>query len=210
MEHSESMGDRRPVSMTVGLYTGMIVLLTMGVCQAQNAGGSDLADLTQISMDQTDLLGQYVLYNLWANGRIASWLDTLDEERFIREVESSFSSIRKTVAHIWNAERGWLNYVQDAPWGAAPASKFSGDAVSMLTAWLDTSRDFVQYVSGAEPFNLYRPKLTENAEPGHTYAQMIMHCMNHSTYHRGQLITIGRQLGLTSPPQTDFIFYLGQ
>jgi len=39
-------------------------------------------------------------------------------------------------------------------------------------------------------------------------ADMIHHCMNHSTYHRGQLITIGRQAGLQDPPRTDFIYYV--
>ncbi|MFN2424735.1 MAG: DinB family protein [Cryomorphaceae bacterium] len=32
--------------------------------------------------------------------------------------------------------------------------------------------------------------------------------MNHSTYHRGQLVTMGRQAGLSTPPQTDYIFYV--
>jgi len=32
--------------------------------------------------------------------------------------------------------------------------------------------------------------------------------MNHGTFHRGQLVTMGRSLGLTDPPKTDFIHYL--
>jgi len=32
--------------------------------------------------------------------------------------------------------------------------------------------------------------------------------MSHSTYHRGQIITIGRNLGMTDAPMTDFNFYL--
>ncbi|MFB6801427.1 DinB family protein [Peribacillus butanolivorans] len=31
--------------------------------------------------------------------------------------------------------------------------------------------------------------------------------MNHSTYHRGQIITIGRNVGLTDAPMTDFNIY---
>lgn len=41
-----------------------------------------------------------------------------------------------------------------------------------------------------------------------TFAQIIMHCMNHSTYHRGQIITCMHQLKITEIPQTDFIYYL--
>ena len=37
---------------------------------------------------------------------------------------------------------------------------------------------------------------------------MIHHCMNHSTYHRGQLITLARQLGMRAGvPSTDLLYY---
>ncbi|WP_315819131.1 DinB family protein [Paraflavitalea speifideaquila] len=32
--------------------------------------------------------------------------------------------------------------------------------------------------------------------------------MNHSTYHRGQVVTIGHQVGLKDAPITDYMFYL--
>jgi uncharacterized damage-inducible protein DinB len=38
-------------------------------------------------------------------------------------------------------------------------------------------------------------------------SEMIHHCMNHSTYHRGQIITMGKQLNLSKAPSTDLIFY---
>ncbi len=41
----------------------------------------------------------------------------------------------------------------------------------------------------------------------HTLADLIRHVVNHSTYHRGQLVTMLRQLGHT-PPSTDFTRYL--
>ncbi len=38
--------------------------------------------------------------------------------------------------------------------------------------------------------------------------EMIQHTVNHSTYHRGQIVTIGRNVGLTDAPMTDYMFYL--
>ena len=35
--------------------------------------------------------------------------------------------------------------------------------------------------------------------------QMLLHLFNHQTYHRGQLITMLRQVGVTKIPATDFI-----
>ena len=43
----------------------------------------------------------------------------------------------------------------------------------------------------------------------HVYWQAFQHVVNHSTYHRGQIITMLRQLGV-KPPGTDLImFYRG-
>lgn len=38
-------------------------------------------------------------------------------------------------------------------------------------------------------------------------AHMMLHVVNHSSYHRGQVVTLLRQLGQT-PPSTDFTLYL--
>ena len=37
--------------------------------------------------------------------------------------------------------------------------------------------------------------------------QMIMHCLNHSSYHRGQVVTQMRELGLEDIPRTDLIHF---
>ncbi len=38
-------------------------------------------------------------------------------------------------------------------------------------------------------------------------AEAVLHCMNHSTFHRGQLITIFRQLGFKKLFSTDLIAF---
>jgi uncharacterized damage-inducible protein DinB len=40
--------------------------------------------------------------------------------------------------------------------------------------------------------------------------EMLAHVFNHNTYHRGQLITMLRQVGVTDLPQTDLIFFYRQ
>ena len=37
--------------------------------------------------------------------------------------------------------------------------------------------------------------------------EFIQHMINHSTYHRGQLVTMGRVLGITDAPGTDYNFF---
>jgi uncharacterized damage-inducible protein DinB len=38
--------------------------------------------------------------------------------------------------------------------------------------------------------------------------EFLQHCINRSTYHRGQIITIARNAGITNPPITDYAIYL--
>jgi uncharacterized damage-inducible protein DinB len=37
--------------------------------------------------------------------------------------------------------------------------------------------------------------------------QILMHCFNHSSYHRGQLVTMMRQLDLTDIPAMDLVVF---
>jgi uncharacterized damage-inducible protein DinB len=37
--------------------------------------------------------------------------------------------------------------------------------------------------------------------------QVLVHVFNHGTYHRGQLVTMLRQLGIEKIPQTDYIVW---
>jgi len=40
-------------------------------------------------------------------------------------------------------------------------------------------------------------------------AELTQHCINHSTYHRRQLITIARSIGIDKNlPSTDFFFFI--
>jgi len=69
--------------------------------------------------------------------------------------------------------------------------------------WLDWVRaandgDFVQILSykntSGQPFS----------QPVY---QILLHLFNHSTYHRGQLVTMLHQLEFTSIPATDFLVF---
>jgi uncharacterized damage-inducible protein DinB len=44
------------------------------------------------------------------------------------------------------------------------------------------------------------------AEAVHVLGDALIHVVNHSTYHRGQVATMLRQLG-AAPPPTDFIVF---
>ena len=57
-------------------------------------------------------LNKHLMYNTWANTKIAEVLHDVDEEIFFRENKSSFSSIGKTVLHIWGAQHVWFKRME--------------------------------------------------------------------------------------------------
>jgi uncharacterized damage-inducible protein DinB len=171
----------------------------------------------EIQMDSTaqeqddlpKLMRRYAAYNLWANQQMAKWLDGATEEAFNREIESSFKSLKTTVSHIWNAEYLWLQIMKGEEVAKSPAKDFEGNKDQFLKAWLLESEKFSEYLNGmtSKQFQDHRP--SSSGKGAMRMVDMIQHCLNHSTYHRGQLITMGRQAGLADPPRTDFIYYVG-
>jgi uncharacterized damage-inducible protein DinB len=153
----------------------------------------------------------YASYNLWANRRLAEIFAGLPEEKLEQHVESSFPSAKLTFLHIWDAELIWLKRLQGTSLQAFPSRSFNGTTAEVFEGMLGNSSDFLHFIEN-QPDDFFPKTMQFTTINSGAYSQqayeMIHHCMNHSTYHRGQLVTIGRQLGLNKIPPTDLIFYL--
>src|SRR4051812_9893752 len=51
-------------------------------------------------------------YNRWANERVLDAAAALSQDQYTQRVESSFSSVRETLAHMASAEWMWLTRAQ--------------------------------------------------------------------------------------------------
>jgi uncharacterized damage-inducible protein DinB len=170
-----------------------------------------IANKESTEVPKTDLvlmMRRYAAYNHWADQELANWLRNASEEDLNREIESSFSSLQETVIHIWNAEYLWLQTVKGESSDNSPAKNFEGTKEELLEGWMEASENFSEYVNTMSLEQLQEKRPRSNGQGSLEIADMIQHCMNHSTYHRGQLITMGRQAGLQDPPRTDFIYFV--
>ncbi|MBI2270099.1 MAG: hypothetical protein HYU69_07030 [Bacteroidetes bacterium] len=159
-------------------------------------------------MDTKKLLLQYVTYNHWANDRLSGVMLKIDPALLDKEVKSSFPSLRKTVHHIWDAELAWMSRLKEEAVNWPPSAQFKEPTINQF---LIASKDFIEF--GASKENSYFSGSTSYKNiKGNTFSTtnhgIIMHCMNHSTFHRGQLITILRELGVSELPSTDLIAFL--
>jgi uncharacterized damage-inducible protein DinB len=148
-------------------------------------------------------------YNRWANERSLAATARLDKATFIRPLGNSFSSVRDTLAHILGAEWIWLERWN----GISPAALL--DAAGFATAdalklrWQTVEQDRQRFIAALTPERL-RQEIAYTNTRGERFAyalwQQMAHVVNHSSYHRGQVTTLLRQLG-AHPVATDFLAY---
>jgi len=145
-------------------------------------------------------------YNLWANKRIGDWLLSNDREQLEVPCLSSFPTIMQTIQHILDAQAFYLSILKQESL-IKNSHKIIQEAIDSL---ITQSEVFAQYVSqlDSEKLNTLRTVNIKALSGDFTQQQLIQHCMNHSTFHRGQIITMGHQLQLTKAPSTDLFYYI--
>jgi uncharacterized damage-inducible protein DinB len=155
------------------------------------------------------LIKDFVRYNNWANKCLIDFLRTKPSVQLEQIVPSSFPSIRHTIDHIMQTERFWLSVLTEKP-RAAERTIFQGTLDDLVDTFLETSEELLTYVESLSDAELVEEVVFTSPWVNSTSPryQFIHHALNHSTYHRGQIITIGRNLGFTDAPMTDYNFFL--
>ena len=154
---------------------------------------------------------QYAAYNVWANQRIADCITKLSEEQVNRVLVSSFTSIYATILHLWDAEAIWWQRLKMQEQLEIPGTAFTGTAVELCNNLLKQSKQWKDWTDLAteaamEHEFIYRnTKKEQFKQPVH---EIMMHLFNHQSYHRGQLVTMFRQVGFTEIPNLDYISFV--
>jgi len=149
-------------------------------------------------------------YNAWANRRLFAAAAALPEERYFRDLHSSHGGVHGTLAHIVWAEQLWLSR-----WGGTEApSVAQGRDLPTLAAvqarWEDVERARGALLAGVTVATLEERRAVRpstGSEFQHTFREMFNHAIDHSSYHRGQVVTLLRQLGVQPPSTGLIVFY---
>jgi uncharacterized damage-inducible protein DinB len=152
-----------------------------------------------------DLFG----YDEWARMRTIESVSQLTEELFKKDLKSSHGGIHGTLVHMYFADWIWLERWK----GNTPTSTITTDQLPSLTVltekwniYSQALRKFIEEENDdrlAAPLKYRDMKGNEYTQP--LYQQMI-HRVNHASYHRGQIVTMLRQIG-AKPQNTDLIAY---
>lgn len=153
----------------------------------------------------------YTGYNLWANTLIVDWLKNKSPVVLEQQVPSSFPTIKQTLFHIWNTEDSWLCRMQGSKGRFGYFHVFNETNEVLFDGVIEQSSRFLQFVQSLDESALSERNIFSIPYVGDfdlPQAELIQHCFNHSTYHRGQIVTMARTIGLTDPPPTDYILYV--
>lgn len=157
----------------------------------------------------TEEMRDLYAYDRWATDRILDAAGRLSAEERSRDLGSSFPSVLATLAHIAAADWVWLERWH----GRSPTGLPGGWELSNLDEvrrrWEKVLDERTAFVNGLTEEDLRREvsyRTTSGTPHRNPLAALLRHVVNHATYHRGQVVTMLRQLG-AEPPATDLIVY---
>lgn len=147
-------------------------------------------------------------YNRWADRRVLEACRGLSEAQYAAEPAPGWSSVRSSLVHVAIVTEGWLRGLSGE------------DVQTVLTeADLPTVEDVGRLLDRAhEVADQLLPTLTAEALAAPRTLRsrgrvavlppwmVLRHVVNHATYHRGQVASKLKRLGV-EPPATDFIFW---
>lgn len=157
-----------------------------------------------------DLLKQYAAYNAWANQRLFDVIMPLTADQQQALVASSFPSLQATILHIWDAESIWWQRIKLQETITIPSStaNLTFDEIANGLRYQDKQWiDWISLATTAALEHVFAYQNSKKEQFKQPVFQVLMQVFNHATYHRGQLVTILHQLGVTKIPSTDFIVW---
>ena len=158
-----------------------------------------------------EIVLNYTQYNVWANKAIIEIVNSLPNEDVEKELVGSFPSVRKTIAHIAFAESIWIQRLQMAEHIIIPNDDDHKPFAELCNEWLGYSNELLAFTDKIKDERGLQHEFHYTNIKGELFKSKVWECLqhvcNHSTFHRGQLITYCRQLGITKIPSTDFITF---
>lgn len=159
-------------------------------------------------MSLKNIMSNYADYNLWVNQQFVNWLSPKSDELLYAEVPSSFSTIMKTLDHIWSTEEYWFSVISETSLlEKKQESELSKEEI--LSGLLNSSKKLADFINSLSEEDLVKKVKIINPwfECELSISDYLLQVINHGTYHRGQIVTMGRNIGITDASNTDYNFY---
>lgn len=159
-------------------------------------------------MTSSEIL-KLLAYDKWATERILEAVATVPMNKYLEDLRSSHGGIHGTLLHIYSSNMVWLSR-----WNGNAATVHTDkneipDLESLKSRWRKYQNDLESLLETLDDEKLLAP-LSYKDLGGNPHSeplfQQMQHLVNHASYHRGQVVTMLRQIGAT-PIGTDLIAF---
>jgi uncharacterized damage-inducible protein DinB len=157
------------------------------------------------------ILHRLTQYKAWANRLFFETLATMPEQTLTKPQKIGFGSMLRTLHHAYAMDRVWQCHMIGQAHGYTtrnPEHCPSFDELRLLQSEMDAW--YVAYsasLSEANSNDAVPFSFIGGGEGKLTRADMILHAVNHTTYHRGHVATMMYEEGVF-PPTTDLPVFL--
>ncbi len=157
-------------------------------------------------------------YNIWANQLLLRNASQLTEEERSRNLGASHASLVRTLRHIYDAERFWIrSLITDSipsvaeidAAGAADRARPDPTLDSLKDEWPEVWDEARRWAGPLDDNDLAKElncRMRNGIDLPVPRWSVLRHMVNHSSIHRGQIITMLRALG-QRPPNLDLFTY---
>ncbi len=160
---------------------------------------STAAPINKTPMSLQKFIANYSTFNEWANHKIIHWLQKLDIETLYKTTFSSYPSLDYTMQHILRGQRFWLKFISQEDVSDFKWTVREGEAAEILNELKANSTEMKHVFSSFSEAELIQNLSFDMpwAKNNCSRYDYIVHIINHSSFHRGQIITIARSIGIT-------------
>lgn len=159
-------------------------------------------------MNTTTILAKNADYNCWVTEQLVNWLQKFPEELLQKQCPSSFNSIAKTLKHISDTQLYWSSLIRET---AAPVFDYMPSVVNTRTEMKNLLEEAVllaTYVKNNTTTMQERKRIeSEWFSSNFPKLEYFQHLIIHTSYHRGQIVTIGHSVGVNNAPMMDFNYW---
>lgn len=163
------------------------------------------------SLNRKDELLKLLRYKAWANGVTFATVAALPEGEALKPRRTRFGNILHTLNHIWVVEDIFKHHVEERQHSyGARNTDTPFPLVDLVASFRAMDNWWIDRVAAASEDDLDETiefQFVGGGDGAMTLAEIVLHLVNHATYHRGFVGDMLYQAGVT-PAATDFPVYL--
>ena len=149
-------------------------------------------------------------FDRWAMERTLAVVSAISPDQYKKNLATSHGSVHGTLCHAIAAGRLWLDRLKGKPSPVMTTEQeIPGlpELQGLWQAWQTEMSTFLATLTDASVQNPFSHTDSKGRTFSYPMSNVLQHLVNHTTYHRGQVIAMLRQLG-AKPVNCDFIYYL--